>query len=260
MKGDRKQRSPLLWAFVGLVVTAAGCATQSDLQYARRDVQQTRSTVADLHAKITAIQSEVAELRGQVEEVRFRAGSGSDREQLFERLESLEARLTMLEEAGPAPTFSDGTVTDPGVVGAEEPTAPPPSGATEIAAPAGAPPAFREGVDLLRSGKGKESIQKFRDFLRHSPRSELADDAQFWIGEAYLSVRDYNRAILEFNEVLLRYPKGDRVPRALLRQATAFEELGDRVDARLVLQKLVSEHGSSREAEIAREKLAELGS
>ena len=67
-------------------------------------------------------------------------------------------------------------------------------------------------------------------------------------------------AILEFNEVLLRYPKGDKVPAALLRQALAFAELGDKVDARLVLQKLVSEHGDSPEAEKGRQKLAELSS
>jgi len=70
----------------------------------------------------------------------------------------------------------------------------------------------------------------------------------------------YPRAILEFNEVLLRYPKGDKVPAALLRQALAFAELGDKVDARLVLQKLVSEHGDSPEAEKGRQKLAELSS
>ena len=60
--------------------------------------------------------------------------------------------------------------------------------------------------------------------------------------------------------MLLRYPKGDKVPAALLRQALAFAELGDKVDARLVLQKLVSEHGDAPEAEKGRQKLAELSS
>jgi tol-pal system protein YbgF len=125
---------------------------------------------------------------------------------------------------------------------------------------AGVPGEYREGLGLLRGGQQREAIQRLREFLRRSPRSELADNAQYWIGEAYYGMRDYNRAILEFNEVLLRYPKGDKVPAALLRQAFAFSDLGDKVDARLVLQKLVSEHGGSPEAELGRQKLAELSS
>ncbi len=105
-----------------------------------------------------------------------------------------------------------------------------------------------------------ERSRSFASSCAKSPKSEYADDAQYWIGEAYFANRDYNRAILEFNEVLLRYPKGDKVPAALLRQASAFAELGDKVDARLVLQKLVSEHGDSPEAEKGRQKLAELSS
>ena len=92
--------------------------------------------------------------------------------------------------------------------------------------PPSAPAEYRDGIDLLRRGDNGGAIQKLREFLRKSPKSDLADDAQYWIGEAYYANRDYNRAILEFNEVLLRYPKGDKVPAALLRQAMAFAELG----------------------------------
>ena len=126
--------------------------------------------------------------------------------------------------------------------------------------PANAPNEYRDGMELLRRGDAQGAIQKLREFLRKSPKSDLADDAQYWIGEAYYGLRDFNRAILEFNEVLLRYPKGDKIPAALLRQAFAFADLGDKVDARLVLQKLVSEHGNTPEAEKGRQKLAELSS
>jgi len=129
-----------------------------------------------------------------------------------------------------------------------------------ISIPPSAPQEYRDGIEFLRRGDNGGAIQKLREFVRKSPKSEYADDAQYWIGEAYFANRDYNRAILEFNEVLLRYPKGDKVPAALLRQALAFAELGDKVDARLVLQKLVSEHGDSPEAEKGRQKLAELSS
>jgi tol-pal system protein YbgF len=156
-----------------------------------------------------------------------------------------------------APTTPGG---EPVPGGVPPPPSAPESAAANIPVPASAPPEYRDGVDLMRRGDNNGAIQKMREFLRKSPKSDLADDAQYLIGESYYANRDYNRAILEFNEVLLRYPKGDKVPAALLRQALAFAELGDKVDARLVLQKLVSEHGDAPEAEKGRQKLAELSS
>ena len=86
----------------------------------------------------------------------------------------------------------------------------------------------------------------------------MADDAQYWIGESYFTRRDYSRAILEFNEVL-KYRKGDRAPAALLRQAEAFVEIGDKTDARLILQKLLNDYPNSRQVKDAREQLQSLG-
>ena len=94
--------------------------------------------------------------------------------------------------------------------------------------------------------------------LRHFLVRHLADDAQYWIGEAYYAQGDYNRAIIELNEVLLKYPQSDRVPGALLALATAFADSGDRIDARLILQKLIDSHGATEEAEIGRKQLQTL--
>jgi len=97
-----------------------------------------------------------------------------------------------------------------------------------------------------------------RDFLRQNPKSDLADNAQFWLGEAYYSRGDYNRSIIELNEVLLKHSQGDQVPGALLALATAFANSGDKIDARLILQKLISDHGDSEEAKVGREQLQAL--
>jgi tol-pal system protein YbgF len=101
------------------------------------------------------------------------------------------------------------------------------------------------------------AIQQFRTFQRKYPDSSIADDAQYWIGEIYFIQKDYNRAILEFNDVL-KYRRGDRVPAALLRQAHAFLEIGDRTDARLILQKLINDHPKSEQAQEARAQLQTL--
>jgi len=58
-----------------------------------------------------------------------------------------------------------------------------------------------------------------------------------------------NKAILQFNDLVMRFPKGKYASAALLREAQAFLKLNDRIDARLTLQKLVAitvEPGSDR--------------
>ena len=98
-----------------------------------------------------------------------------------------------------------------------------------------------------------------RDFIRKNQKSELTDNAQYWIGSCYYGQRDYNRAIIELNEVLLKYPKADKVPAALLMLADAFADSGDKIDARLILQKLISDHPRTEEGERGRQKLQSLG-
>ena len=245
---------------VGAAGMMAGCATQSDLQGLRQDVREARTQAADAQATVVGLRQDVQGIKGELEQMRFQSGSATRTEEILAHLEALEARVSSLEQmvrggAPPAHRGAEGgPPMEPGVEGPDlvarmlEADASAPGGAGE----------FQDGLGLLRTGQQREAIQKLREFLRRSPRSELADDAQYWIGEAYYAMRDYNRAILEFNEVLLRYPKGDKVPAALLRQAFAFADLGDKVDARLVLQKLVSEHGNTPEAELGRQKLTEL--
>ena len=98
-------------------------------------------------------------------------------------------------------------------------------------------------------------MQTLRSLVNKNPKNDVVPYAQYWIGEAYFTQGKYNEAILAYNEVLVGWPKSDRVPAALLRQASAFAELGDKIDARLILQKLISEHpgvagGGARQAQL----------
>lgn len=108
-------------------------------------------------------------------------------------------------------------------------------------------------------GDYDEAIQSFRNFLHENGSSAYADDAQFWIGESYFRKGQYHRAIIEFNQVSINYGSGDRAPSALLRQAEAFRIVGDRVDARLSLQKIISRYPGTGEAAKASRMLTEIG-
>jgi tol-pal system protein YbgF len=146
------------------------------------------------------------------------------------------------------------------------PAAPPPPAPSPTSEPekATVPPdlvgsTYDSAIRQLQSGDQDEAIQSFRNFLHENAASPYADDAQFWIGEAYFRKGQYHRAIIEFNQVSINYGSGDRAPSALLRQAEAFRIVGDRVDARLSLQKVINRYPGTGEAAKASKMLTEIG-
>lgn len=95
----------------------------------------------------------------------------------------------------------------------------------------------------------------FKNLINKFPKSAHADNAQFWIGEIYYSEKWYEKAILEYQKVIEKYPKGNKVPASLLKQGFAFLNLGDKANARLILKELVKKYSESTEAKIATKKL-----
>ncbi len=120
----------------------------------------------------------------------------------------------------------------------------------------------REVYDLARiafdSGKLAEARQGFEELLKTYPKSNHADNAQFWIGETYYREKWFEKAILEYQKVIEKYPKGNKVPASRLKQGLAFSNLGDNTNARLILQELVKKHPQSNEAKIAGKKLKKI--
>ncbi|MBL7204782.1 MAG: tol-pal system protein YbgF [Desulfobacteraceae bacterium] len=108
---------------------------------------------------------------------------------------------------------------------------------------------------LYREEKYEEAIAGFKNFIKKFPKSELADNAQYWVGESYMGLKQYEQAILAFQSVIKKYPKGNKVPNAILRQALAFYEIKDKTSARLLLKKLIKKYPKSSEAKIAKAKL-----
>lgn len=276
--------NPLFFAysFLLLAVWVSGCATQADMQAVQRERDVLRAQAADNKAAVDSLRREIDQIRGEVEEIRYRLervarerGGASPQIKLLEdRIAVLERQLRMrpVEEVPPP------IVGEPPLPRPEDPGVPPrvpgppssPSAPVGPSAPAARPEEtalarepleaqdeYRQGVRAMQERQYEKAIQHFRAFQRKSPESPMADDAQYWIGESYFLQRDYNRAILEFNDVL-KYRKGDKVPAALLRQAQAFLEIGDRTDARLIYQKLINDHPKSEEAREAQVQLQNL--
>jgi tol-pal system protein YbgF len=99
------------------------------------------------------------------------------------------------------------------------------------------------------------AIETFQRFLTQFPDHELADNAQYWMGEIYYAKGDWERAILEFDKVVKKYPSGEKVSDALLKQAFSFEKLGDMKTAEILLRRIVEEFPKSEAATKAKERL-----
>lgn len=114
---------------------------------------------------------------------------------------------------------------------------------------------YRAAVELVRSGKTEEAITALRAFLRAYPRHDYADNAQYWLGEAYYAVKDYQHALVEFRATIETYPRGNKVPDALLKVGYCYQALGQADKARAVLEQVVNLYPKSEPAALAARRL-----
>jgi tol-pal system protein YbgF len=116
---------------------------------------------------------------------------------------------------------------------------------------------YMEGYHDTMDKNFTSAMETFRRFLAQFPDHELADNAQYWLGEIYYAGGDWERAILEFDKVVKKYPSGDKVADSLLKQGYSFEKLGDMKTAKILLNRVVEEFPQSDTAKKAKERLEE---
>lgn len=274
-----KRGSVLLLAAAFGFAAGAGCASRADVVQVRNMQGQMRAAMADQNQDIEELKRRYEMLRSELADPKAHPGTRAPAsDQVLRWLDDLSRRVAALEQAqgippGGAPgATGDGPMVPPIVPG-------PGTGAVVMPTPVtGANPQqlalareeaslvgtrpnpdYSAALQQIRDGDCKQAVGSLRSFVRKNAKSSLADNAQYWIGSCYYQQKDFNRAIIELNEVLLKYPKGDKVPAALLLLADAFKDSGDPIDARLILQKLISDHPNSEEAQQGKSKLQALG-
>jgi tol-pal system protein YbgF len=117
---------------------------------------------------------------------------------------------------------------------------------------------YDRALERVRCGQAAEALPSFQDYLHRAPDSDLADNAQFWIGSCYYAQGDFRRAADEFSKVNARYPRGNKVPAAVLMYGYSQLKLGEFEKGKEALRALVSAHPNSDEARIAKKRLRAL--
>ena len=112
--------------------------------------------------------------------------------------------------------------------------------------------------DELRSGHTAQSIEQFKAYLNQYPTGEYANNAQYWLGEAYRVNQDNASARKAFNDVLEKYPNSLKVPDAILKLGYIEVDQKNSVKATEYLNRVISDYPKSPAAILASKKLLKL--
>jgi tol-pal system protein YbgF len=117
---------------------------------------------------------------------------------------------------------------------------------------------YRQSYRALGQGKHDEAAEGFREFLRRYPTHDLADNAQYWLGECSYDRKDFAAAVREFRRVVERFSHGNKVPDALLKIGYSYLALGSVEAGKQSLEQLVRSYPRHETAVLATARLAEL--
>ncbi len=112
---------------------------------------------------------------------------------------------------------------------------------------------------LYEQGQLSSAIPTFREITEKYPNSSLADNAQYWIGEAYFVLKRYEQAIIEFDKTLT-YQNTNKREDAVYKLASCHERLGKSETALELYTRLLAEFPNTRHASYVLKKLDMLGS
>jgi len=124
--------------------------------------------------------------------------------------------------------------------------------------PGNAEQLFAAAYSDYSRGNYELALSEFQQYVEIYPGSELADNAQYWIGEIYLAQRKLPEAAAEFEKVKTVNPEGDKTSLALYKRGVVLLEADDKEGAVAQFLEVFKNYENSNEAELARQQLEQL--
>ncbi|MDR1890014.1 MAG: tol-pal system protein YbgF [Zoogloeaceae bacterium] len=184
----------------------------------------------ELATQLMGLREDISRLRGEIETLQY------ENEQAKKRLQDLyldlDSRLSPLESRDSAG-----------------------SGALLSADPVAENKAYENALDQFRAGKYPAAASAFAAFVQSYPNSDMAPNAQFWLGNAWYAQRQCSQAIDAQLVVTTRWPDSARAPDALLAIANCQRDAGNTTAARRTLINLVEKYPDSQAAIQAKQRL-----
>ena len=203
----------------------------------RKGLADQKVTIDDMGKDLRAIRERVDDTNVRISNVR-------------EEIEALRTSIPVGASQPPAAAPSPDAGAAPSTAGA-------PPGAGQAPSTAGLSPTrmFDTARADYAAGQWSLAITGFDAFIKTFPRSEMADDAQFYIGETYYAQNKWMDAITAYNAVIQNYPMGNAVPDAYYKRGLAQERLGDLDAARDSWNAVVKNYPDSQAGILAKQSL-----
>ena len=246
----------------------------------------------DMLQELDALRSEVNQLRGQIEVQNNTIKQLKNRQReiytdVDRRIERIEAGNTVTpgksESSTPPlkvmpPTEPDITISDketgPALTIEQVETEPADTRPDEVettamvpstiqSAPVHTDPAeiqaeYQQAFKLLKKSQYDQAIKAFEQFISNYPDSQYADNAQYWLAEAYYVTRRYEAAITEYNKLVSQYPDSQKLTQGLLKIGYSHQELGQLEEAKQTLNDLKEYYPGTTAARLAEDRLRQI--
>jgi tol-pal system protein YbgF len=260
----QEQNAQVQQALGSLVETLKAVNTKLDEQSAAG-----RKVAADSKLQIDGLSGELRIVREKIDDTHVRLGT------LAQEVDSLRNSIPQMPPPGAyvdpsAPGAAGAPATPPGSTSAA-PGPSPTTGAPTTAAPPVAAPAPNPAAGMspqrlwdmaysdYASGQWPLAIQGFETYLRTFPRSSQADDAQFYIGEAYQLDGKMREAVAAYNRVITDFPQGDKAAEAYYKLGLTYGTLNQPDKAKESFEAVIKLFPNSESSRLARQRLDSQG-
>lgn len=205
---------------------------------------QDNRRLLDLLQEVETLKAENARLRGLAEMQQHQLETlGKRQNDLYADLDQRLAELAKAAQRTAAAPTAEGSIVAAGTPPADAQTA------SRI---------YESALALFREANYPGAIAGFGNFLKAHPDSELAANAQYWIGYSYYALKDYKTALAQQQKLVAAYPGNPKVPDALFNIATNQIALGQTAAARRTLEDIVAKHPGTPAATLAARRLSTL--
>jgi len=256
-------RFALRLAPVALALATGACfATRNDVRILQDDITKFRTSQQTADSARAAQLAEVVATLGQVNDslrvtsarmARYQANAQGDIRNIQEQLVQiqeltgasqqrlLDLRRDLEERTPPSPI--------PGVPGDTTRGVAPASGAP------GPATLYKLAFDQMSRGSHSTARSGFQTLLDQYPTSDLAPDAQYYIGETLQAEGNTSGADSVFSLVVSKYPSAPRAATALYKHGVFLQKAKRDREARQAFQTVIDKYPRSDEAALAREQL-----
>ena len=130
--------------------------------------------------------------------------------------------------------------------------------------PAATPPASADVLysNGMRDVNGKHyelAAQEFQDYIQYYGGTDLASNAEFYLGEIAFMQGQFPQALDAYNKVIENYPKSFKIAPAHMRKGFCLAQIGEKSAAIRELRSVVRQYPGTDESKRAAAKLREMG-